>query len=236
MKTLRHFGLLCALTAIPLATPVNAADLPPATRTISVVGTATQEVVPTHASISFGVVGEAADVQTAKQSHDVTMKRLMTIFHDLGISASQVRTNTFSISPIYTTNPNNNESRISGYRVTNTLTVTTADINQLTAVLDKAVTVGANVVDNIRFSVNNSTQLENTLISAAVRDGKRKAELIAKAAGAKVGGLLQAEVYDNGWGRVKSASLYATDQAGTAIASGTQEVSVRINLVFAVMQ
>ncbi len=235
MNVLRHFGLLCLLTAVPLGAAVHAADAVPQPRTITVTGSASQEVAPTRASMSFGVIGEAATVQEAKASHDAIMNRLMTAMRNLGIPSQQLQTDTFSIVPIYTTVREHEPAKITSYRVTNKITLSTTDVNQLAAALDQAVAAGANVADSIYFSVDRPEQLENNLLAAAVRNGRHKADLIAQAAGARLGALRQAEIYDNGWGRTKSMALYATDQAGTPIAGGTQEVSVRINLVFDVI-
>lgn len=234
MNVLRHFGLLCLLTAVPLGAAVHAADAPQP-RTITVTGTASQEVAPTRASMSFGVIGEAASVKEAKAAHDAIMNRLMTSLRRLGIPSGQLQTDTFSIVPMYTTAREHEPAKITGYRVTNKLTLSTTDVNQLAAALDQAVEAGANVADSIYFSVDRPEQLENTLLTAAVRNGRHKADLIAQAAGARLGALRQAEIYDNGWGRTKSMALYAADQAGTPIAGGTQEVSVRVNLVFDVI-
>ncbi len=235
MHALRHLGLLCALTALPLAVGVQAADTAPEARTITVTGSASQTVVPTHASISFGVIGEAATVQEAKHSHDAVMNRVMSALHSLGIPAKQIRTDTFAIAPVYTSSRDNEPARITGYRVTNKITLTTTDINRLASALDNAITAGANVADSIDFAVEQPEQFEDALLTAAVRNGRHKADLIAQATGARLGTLLRAEIYDNGWNRMKSTALYATDQAGTPLAGGTQEVSVRVNLVFSVI-
>ena len=77
--------------------------------------------------------------------------------------------------------------KINGYQVTNTVTVRVRELDTLGAVLDKAVTVGANTINGVSFSVADPSELYDEARKAAFADARDKAELYADAAGVELG-------------------------------------------------
>ena len=79
---------------------------------------------------------------------------------------------------------------ITGYSVSNNVTVIVRDIPRLGALLDKAVTAGANSVYGIGFGHNDPSALLDKARPLAVADARRKAEIYAGAGGARIGRLM----------------------------------------------
>jgi uncharacterized protein YggE len=73
--------------------------------------------------------------------------------------------------------------RIAGYQVANVVTVKVRALDQLGAILDKSVTIGANTINGVSFSVEDPSELLNQARQAAFADARTKAELYATAAG-----------------------------------------------------
>jgi uncharacterized protein YggE len=71
--------------------------------------------------------------------------------------------------------------------VTNQVTVKIHDIDNLPGVLDRAIAAGANEMSGIEFVVSEQSKLLDEARSEAIADAHRKAEIYARAAGAKVG-------------------------------------------------
>ena len=67
------------------------------------------------------------------------------------------------------------------------MTVRIRDIDKLPAVLDRAIAAGANEMSGIEFVVSEQSKLLDQARDEAIADARRKAELYAKAAGAKLG-------------------------------------------------
>ena len=74
--------------------------------------------------------------------------------------------------------------------MSNNLTVRVRDIPRLGALIDKAVTAGANSIYGIGFGHNNLSALLDKARPLAVADARRKAEIYAAAGGGRIGRLM----------------------------------------------
>jgi uncharacterized protein YggE len=87
---------------------------------------------------------------------------------------------------------------LTGYQVSNTVNVTVRQIANASAVLDAAVRAGANVAQGISFELDTprQTQAREDALRRAVADARRKAQVIAEAAG--VGPITLIAISENG--------------------------------------
>jgi uncharacterized protein YggE len=105
---------------------------------------------------------------------------------DSGIQDRDVQTSRLTLQPQY--DPNKaGPARLLGFQVTNQVTVKIRDIEKLPNILDKAIGAGANEMSGIEFVVSEQSKLLDQARDEAIADARRKAELYAKAAGAKLG-------------------------------------------------
>ncbi len=103
-----------------------------------------------------------------------------------GIADKDVQTSRLSLQPQY--DPNKaGAAHLTGFQVTNQVTVKIHDIDNLPGVLDRAIAAGANEMSGIEFVVSEQSKLLDEARSEAIADAHRKAEIYAAAAGAKVG-------------------------------------------------
>ena len=79
--------------------------------------------------------------------------------------------------------------KISGYTVTNSVTVHVRELGILGDMLDKEVSVGANTINGISFAVEDPSKLYDEARKAAFADAKGKADLYADAAGVSLGSI-----------------------------------------------
>src|SRR5690606_28472204 len=102
-----------------------------------------------------------------------------------GIAARDIQTSGFSVQPNYVYTDARDENgytlppKINGYQVFNTVTVRVRQLDTLGAILDRSVTVGANTVNGISFSVADPSALYDEARTKAFADARRKAELYA---------------------------------------------------------
>ncbi|KPV48976.1 hypothetical protein SE17_35190, partial [Kouleothrix aurantiaca] len=80
--------------------------------------------------------------------------------------------------------------QVTGYRVSNTVTVTIRNLDSAGALLDQVVQAGANSIYGINFSVADTNALMEQARKAAVADAKARAGQLAAAGGATVGDVL----------------------------------------------
>ncbi|MDF2798487.1 MAG: hypothetical protein K0R85_1231 [Devosia sp.] len=180
---MRHLAAL-----LPLALVAGFA-LPAYAGTISIEGRGEVTAAPDTAFITSGVTTQGA---TAREALDLNTKAMAELIAELkasGIEARDIQTSGFSVSPNYVYSDERDANgytlppRISGYQVSNVVTVKVRALDQLGAILDKSVTVGANTINGVSFSVEDPSELLDEARKAAFADARTKAELYATAAG-----------------------------------------------------
>jgi uncharacterized protein len=184
---MRAFTALLLTAALALPLPALADDaLPPM---VTVTGTGTVEAVPDIATLSIGVTtqGEtAAEALTANSSAlDAVMSRLTAA----GIAAPDMQTSNLSLNPNWTGYDSSSVSgpTIAGYVASNILTIRVRQLDGLGAVLDAAVADGANTLNGLTFGLANPDPALDEARKEAVADARARAELLATAAGVKLG-------------------------------------------------
>jgi len=173
---------------LPFAFAVGQA-LPAHAGTISIEGRGEVLAAPDTAQITSGVTTQGTTAREALDANTAAMTDLIAELKASGITARDIQTSGFSINPnyVYTDERDANgytlPPRINGYQVSNTVTVVVRQLDTLGAILDKSVTIGANTVNGVGFSVADPSTLYNEARKAAFADARAKAELYATAAG-----------------------------------------------------
>jgi uncharacterized protein YggE len=173
---------------LPFAFAVGLA-LPAHAGTISIEGRGEVLAAPDTAQITSGVTTQGTTAREALDANTAAMTDLIAELKSSGITARDIQTSGFSINPnyVYTDERDANgytlPPRINGYQVSNTVTVVVRQLDTLGAILDKSVTIGANTVNGVSFSVADPSTHYNEARKAAFADARAKAELYATAAG-----------------------------------------------------
>ncbi len=242
---MRDFFLapLLVTTLWLLPTAVTCADhdadeKPP--RTITVNGEGKIKVKPDTASVSAGVVTQAATAREALDKNSERMRQVMQGLREAGIAEDDLQTSQFSVSPVYSRPPRKpnvprQEPTIVGYRVSNTATAIVRKLADLGGVLDKVVTLGANSISGPSFFTDKPEPLLDEARKKAVANAMRKAKLLADAAGVELGEIMT--IHEGGGyapqpKRMHRAMAMEMDAGGAVpIAAGTQEIRATVNLV-----
>ena len=162
--------------------------LPAYAGTISIDGTGEVRAAPDMATITSGVTTQGATAREALDANTAAMATLVAALKEAGIEPRDIQTSGFSVNPDYVysderdANGYTRPPKVNGYQVMNTVTVAVRDLGTLGAILDKSVTVGANTINGVSFSVADPSELFNEARRAAFADARKKAELYAAAA------------------------------------------------------
>lgn len=174
---------LALLTAFALAD--NDAEL-----TIS--GSATISVAADYATARIGVTTTNKNVGTAMSENAETINAVLAALKEAGIKEEDIVTNYFDVSTEY--NYTASIRRMTGYTVTNSLTVTFRDMTCIGAILDKAAQAGANDIGNISFESSKMAEAADDALIQAFNEAKRRAQLVATAAGKRLGDIEDIQV------------------------------------------
>ena len=168
-------GIIIALA------PARAAD-----KLVTVTGEATVAVAPDTAVIRIGVSSQEKTAREASEANAKQMTAVLAAIKGNGIAERDIQTSRLSLQPQY--DPNKaGTAHLTGFQATNQVTVRIRDIDKLPALLDRAIAAGANEMSGIEFVVSEQSKLLDRARDDAVADAHRKAELYARAAGAKLG-------------------------------------------------
>ena len=160
-----------------------------AEKLVTVTGEATVAVAPDTAVIRIGVTSQGKTAREASEANAKQMTAVLAAIKDADIADRDVQTSRLSLQPQYDPNKSGT-ARLLGFQVTNQLTVKIRDIDKLPAILDRAIGAGANEMSGIEFVVSEQSKLLDQARAEAIVDAHRKAELYARAAGAKVGPIM----------------------------------------------
>jgi uncharacterized protein len=183
MRVLSALILSTAL-ALPIAAPALAdGDV---NRTISVTGTGTVEAAPDMATLMIGVTTQGATAAEALAENSKATEAVIARLTASGVEARDLQTSNLSINPNWT-GYDSSTPTISGYVASNMLTVRVRALDTTGAILDAAVADGANTLNGMTFGLADPEPAYNEARKEAVADARAKAELLAMAAGVKLG-------------------------------------------------
>ncbi|MEM9235075.1 MAG: SIMPL domain-containing protein [Pseudomonadota bacterium] len=208
-----------------------------APRTLSVSGQGQAFGTPDMAMMQFGVVAQGRTAGEAMAANAEAMTAVRNRLRELGIAARDMQTANFSLSPVYERydrNSSNQEQRkIVGYNVNNTLSVRLRDIEKVGDTIDAAVASGANNLNGLSFGFQDQSDLEDEAKRAAVKEARATAELLAEEAGVQLGRVMTLSVssYNPRPQPVAMARMEAADMA-TPIEAGESSLSANVSMTF----
>jgi len=177
-------GLVGLLYARPVTAQTSAGV--PGMRQVTVVGRGEVKGAPDTATVQIGVETEAATAKDALAQNSAKATAVQDQLTKLGVDAKDIQTNNFSINPAY----GNDGRQVTGYRVSNMVTVKIRQLDQAGTLLDQVVQAGANSIYGISFSVENPEALLDQARKAAIENAKARATQLAGASGAAIGDVL----------------------------------------------
>ncbi len=225
MKNLVFAALLAAAaTAVPaLADPG---------RTITMSGHGEVRAAPDQAQITTGVTTSAPTAAAALAANTARMRGLFDALAGAGIAAKNIQTVNFSVSPQYTNGDPGQPSRVSGYQVTNQLSVHLDDVARVGATLDGLVTAGSNQMDGISFSIRDPGPLLEKARGDAVADAQARAQTYARAAGVTLGPVLSISEGGGEMRPLRMAPMMMKAAGPVPVAAGEESVSADVSLVW----
>ena len=200
--------------------------------TITVTGSASVTLKADYAQVSVGVSTTAETVQKASEKNNAAIFTVIEALKEAGIAEEDIATSNYSVHAEYDYSSFGGQ-KLTGYNVTNQLTVIIRDMEHIGATLDKATAAGANSIYNIQFLSTKADEAQDEATVYAVQDAMRRAKLLADAAGLKLGGIKSISDSTSGW--VVSTRTYASKLdavAGNSILPDDTSVSASVTIVF----
>ena len=161
----------------------------PVQGTLSVSASANGFFQPDTAEITVAVetTKKTAGLAAAENARkaDAVVKVLKALLNGKG--GESIKTSQYAVEPVYTWDPFRKREVLTGYRVTNQVTVRTHRTGMASRLIDKAIAAGANRMESLNFSLGNRTAYCTGLVVKAARKARQRARALAAALGVKLG-------------------------------------------------
>jgi uncharacterized protein len=176
-----------ALALLLACTAAHAQQAEPP-RTIGVSGQGEVRAEPDRATITLGVESRKPKLEDARAAVAKTVDAVLKLTRDLKIDPKLVRSTRVNVQPEYNWGSGNaNERTLIGYYVARQVEVELHDLEKLGQLLERATDLGVNQMGDPRLDSSKRQDLVREALAKAVVDARQNAEVIAKAAGAKLG-------------------------------------------------
>lgn len=187
------------------------------------------------ARVSLGVTKTAATAELAKNEMNNIANKLISDLKNLGIKETDIKTSNFSVNPNY--DYAKGTQTITGYTASQNLDVKTQTVDLANKAIDTATQDGANNIGGVSFTLDDQDKaaLEERARNIAIKDAKEKAGSIARAAGIRLGKIVNIQVNSPSQPPIFLESKTAdSSQVGepTRIQPGENTVTVSVTLSY----
>jgi uncharacterized protein YggE len=221
-------GLMLLFLAVPNATAAtenNASKL-------TVQGDGKVTASPDMATIVLGVETQNASAAGAVRENAGLMNKTINALRAAGIAENNIQTSSFSLTTMPQDQPKmaNEKQKAPVFLATNQVTVKLNNTTEVGRVLDAAVSAGSNSIQQVSFDLRDPRPQNDKAMTLAIEDARRQAEVAAKAAGVKLGRVLE---ITEGYGYVAptaKSALFA--DISTPIQPGQLEVSASVTVIY----
>jgi uncharacterized protein YggE len=231
------FALAMLVSLIFIGVCANADTVDKDKGYISVSQSATKEISPNQAEISFGI--ETSDISIQKASED-NKKLANKVYASLKSTLStedSIKTNNYSVYPqyIYT---KDSKKILDKYVVSNTVIVKTKKINLVSKLIDTATTQGATSVAGLRFLADDCDDSCDDLLAELTKKAYNKANTVAKSINSQITGIKSINISCNSennqiprYGMMK-ANMDSASAVSTPIESGKLKIYATVDASF----
>ena len=187
MRSSLLLGLTAALTACSLPAQTNTTPQRDLVAIISASGEGRREMAPDKATIILGVETRARTPAAAASANADRMTAIRAALVRIGIAERDIATARYSLGLEFT----GRQPPDTNYVAANLVTVTTRQLDQVGRIIDTGLGAGANNINSLQYDLIDRTNAQSEALGDAVANARRQAEVMATAAGGRLGELVE---------------------------------------------
>jgi uncharacterized protein YggE len=206
--------------------------------TITVVGEGKVSLEPDIARVTIGVETVTNTVKEASDTNRAAVEAVLEALLAQGIDEKDVQTSGFSI---YAERFGPEGPLAEGdvrYRVSNNVSVTIRDLDNVGTILDAAIEAGANNIYGVEFALDDPNIVESEARAAAIADAQAKGAELADLTGLTLGSVVSvSEVVGSGGGYYAgnfAEQARAFGGGGTPISPGQLDLVMQLQVIFSI--
>jgi uncharacterized protein YggE len=232
-------ALIFAVMGIGLPSLVQwSASVPPA-RTVTVSAEGQTTATPDVAEVTFSVVTQGQNPQDLTANNTAKMNAVLQFVSSENIASSDIATTGYDLEPDYQYDSSTQANFITGYTLTQTVTVKIHDLTNVAAVLGGLAPLGVNQVGGVTFTFNDPNEYLAVAREDAMNQAKAKASQLAEESGTMLGEVVN--VSENGivpspipvYNMSVPTAMGASAASTPTIEPGSQEVTDNVTITYA---
>lgn len=187
-----RFTVLLGLAAVLSACtslPAQQTSMPMSreiTPVITASGEGRREMAPDKATIVLGVETRARTPAAAASANADRMTAIRAALVRAGVAERDIATARYSLGLHFGRNEADTQ-----YVAANLVTVTTRQLDQVGRIIDTGLGAGANNINQLQYDLTDRTTAQAQALGDAVANARRQAEVMAEAAGGRLGELIE---------------------------------------------
>lgn len=186
-------GAILAVLTLAAGPARSQAEIIRPTMTYAATGITTQghgevKVKPDIALITVAVTTQSKDQAEAVGQNATRTTAVLGALRAAEIAEKDIQTQSYTVQPQYDYNAS--PPLLTGYQVTNSVQATVRDLTKVGLVIDKTTQASASQISGVSFDLSDRSQAESQALALAVTSARRKATVMAQAAGVELGRLL----------------------------------------------
>jgi len=226
--------LILTMVLLGLGLPCVALAQEPVS-SIIVNGQATLNLAPEEGVITVGVTTEALTAAQASQANGSAMQKVVDALKKMLGQKGRLETAGYWLRPITTWDKDKKQNITTGYKANHEIRVISRDPLALAGLLDAAVAAGANSVSGPEWQLSDSKAAGLKALAAAFADAKARAQVLARAAGMRLGPVLKIRVAGAEDSPPVLNRALAKAMAATPLQPNEVQVRAEVNCVFALL-
>jgi len=199
---------------------------------ISVTASSSVKYQPDMAEFVTSVSATDKDASSAASRVAVLWKSLRQALRAEGISASDASSTAYSVNPEWEYNRTTGKRSLKGYTASHTVRVRVRDLDKLGNAIDAVAGAGAGTISGLRYSSSRFDAYRTEALKGAVKSARQDAQVMAKAAGGRLGAVLELSYTAQRPVVPVMRTLMAASPAApesTELQPGEQEVTVSVS-------
>ena len=208
------------------------------TRSIVVSADGRATLLPDIARVSFSVVSEGKDPQAVQSENVQKMNSAIEFVKGQGVASADIKTSGYDLSPKYEYDEKKRTSFISGYTLTQTVSLKLRNFDQISVIIGNLPSLGINRINQVGFEVEDQDKYLNQARAEAFALARGKADAMAAANGARLGRVVTFQESQGGiYPRVLAYEAMGAKAGPEAppspqIEPGSEEVTVSVSVTY----
>jgi len=227
-----------AFFVMPAVNKFGNSLVPVRTMTVSAEGKTT--VTPDLAEASFSVVSRGKNPTDLADTNDQKMSAVVQFLKSEGLADKDIKTTAYNLSPNYNYDPKLARNYITGYTLTQTVSVKMRDFKKVAEIIGGLTPLGVNQIGGISFTIEDQEKYLAAARADAFAKARAKAAEMASENGVWLGGIININessspvpyYYPRASSMSYGAAGAAPEVATPTIEPGSQEITDQVTLTY----